>query len=115
MTPKPKTLKERCEDAEKAIDTLKHNARTLDDMYLEDACRLLERTLTELMEEVGRHKDTDKLKRRTIQICNDCYELKGEMCHTAECIFCRCTMKEVGEYLDILLIRPVIDGKREKL
>jgi hypothetical protein len=47
-----------------------------------------------------------------IRICNACYELKGEMCHEPECVFCRRTMAEVGEVLDLLLIRPVVDGER---
>ncbi|KKN75831.1 hypothetical protein LCGC14_0377070 [marine sediment metagenome] len=45
-----------------------------------------------------------------INICQGCLDLEGEMCDTPECIFCRRTMKEVSEYLDVLLIRPVIDG-----
>lgn len=52
---------------------------------------------------------------RTIYICEPCYNLEGEMCDTSECVFCRCTMKEVGDILNTLLIRPVIDGKRLKL
>lgn len=48
----------------------------------------------------------------TIRICDACYALEGEMCHNPECIFCRRTMKEVGEYLDVLRIRPVVDGER---
>lgn len=48
----------------------------------------------------------------TIRICNDCYTLKGEMCHQPDCVFCRRTMAEVGEMLDALLIRPVVDGER---
>lgn len=52
---------------------------------------------------------------RTITICEDCYNLKGQMCHNPQCIFCRRTMKEVAEVLDILLIRPVVDGERIKL
>lgn len=45
-----------------------------------------------------------------LNICQDCLDLKGEMCDTPECIFCRRTMSEVSEYLDVLLIRPIIDG-----
>jgi len=52
---------------------------------------------------------------RTIQICTQCYELDGEMCHNPGCVFCRCTMGEVAEMLDALQIRPVIDGERERL
>jgi hypothetical protein len=47
-----------------------------------------------------------------IRICDECIALEGEMCHNSECVFCRRTMDEVGEYLDVLLIRPVIDGQR---
>ena len=57
----------------------------------------------------------NNLMKREIQFCNDCYELKGEMCHEAECIFCRRTMDEVAEMLDALLIRPLIPGERLKL
>jgi hypothetical protein len=48
----------------------------------------------------------------TVRICDQCMRLEGEMCHRPECVFCRRTMREVGEYLDALLIRPVIDGVR---
>ena len=52
------------------------------------------------------------LRKFEVTICSDCYELKGEMCHNPECVFCRRTMKEVSEYLDILLIRPIVDGEQ---
>lgn len=52
------------------------------------------------------------MKRFTIQICDDCLDLKGQMCHCAECAFCRLTMSEVGDLLNTLLIRPVVDGER---
>lgn len=48
----------------------------------------------------------------TVRICDDCYALRGEMCHTPECVFCRRTMSEVGHALDMLLIRPIVDGER---
>ncbi len=48
-----------------------------------------------------------------IRICDACLSLEGDMCHEPACVFCRRTMAEVGEYLDALLIRPVIDGVRE--
>lgn len=51
-------------------------------------------------------------RRYPITICDDCINLRGEMCHRPECIFCRRTMREVAEYLDVLLIRPVVDGER---
>ena len=64
----------------------------------------------------GRRKaGSNEMIERTILICQDCYELKGEMCHNPECVFCRRTMEEVGEYLDVLLIRPVVEGERLSL
>lgn len=59
--------------------------------------------------------DNVKILTREIYICEDCYELKGDMCHTPECNFCRKTMDEVGNILNATLIRPVIDGKRLRL
>lgn len=47
-----------------------------------------------------------------VRICDQCYRLEGEMCHNPSCVFCRRTMQEVGEFLDALLIRPVVDGER---
>ena len=47
-----------------------------------------------------------------IRICDECINLEGEMCHNSACVFCRRTMAEVGDALDMLLIRPVIDGAR---
>lgn len=55
------------------------------------------------------------MQTREIKFCNDCYELKGKMCHEAECVFCRKTMAEVGQILHDLCIRPIVDGKRIKL
>jgi hypothetical protein len=46
-----------------------------------------------------------------VRICDDCYALKGEMCHVPECVFCRRTMQEVRDYLDAMLIRPIVDGE----
>lgn len=46
----------------------------------------------------------------TVHICEDCLNLRGEMCNEPGCRFCRRTMAEVSEYLDVLLIRPRIDG-----
>jgi len=60
-------------------------------------------------------ESTEEYITRTITMCSDCYELRGEMCNNPHCIFCRRTMGEVGEILDTLLIRPIIDGKRERL
>jgi hypothetical protein len=51
----------------------------------------------------------------TVQICDPCILLEGAQCHDPECIFCRRTMTEVGKLLDVLLIRPIVDGKRLNL
>jgi hypothetical protein len=56
----------------------------------------------------------NKLMKREIQFCEDCYNLKSEECHEPECIFCFKGMKEVADILDALLIRPVADGVRLK-
>lgn len=53
-----------------------------------------------------------KIQRHTIDICEDCINLKGDMCHTPECVFIRQTMPEVKEYLNMLLIAPIVDGER---
>lgn len=50
------------------------------------------------------------IKKYEIFICDDCINLKGEMCNNPECIFCRRTMKEVEELLDIILIRIKTDN-----
>lgn len=47
----------------------------------------------------------------TIHICNDCLDLKGECCNTPECAFCRRSMEEVKEYLNVLAIRPLVFGE----
>jgi len=52
------------------------------------------------------------VRRYTVDICDPCMKLEGSECHTPECIFFLCGMKEVGAFLDRSLIRPVIDGER---
>lgn len=47
------------------------------------------------------------LKKYTINICSDCLNLEGEMCHDPECVFIRETMEEVKHYLDVLMIAPL--------
>lgn len=56
--------------------------------------------------------ETTNVRPYTIDICDDCVRLKGDSCHNPRCIFCRWTMDEVGQYLDALLIRPIVDGER---
>jgi hypothetical protein len=62
--------------------------------------------------QVGATRETINARPFTIYICNDCYLLKGEMCHEPDCVFCRRTMDEVGDALDMLHIRPVVDSER---
>jgi len=50
-----------------------------------------------------------------IQICQDCLNLKGDMCHNPECVFCRRTMVEVNQLLNDILVAPIIDGVRHVL
>lgn len=45
------------------------------------------------------------IHRFTMSICDDCLNLRGKMCHKPECVFCRHTMKEVSEILELLQIR----------
>lgn len=49
----------------------------------------------------------DGLRQYTIIICDKCYQLEGNECHTPECVFFLKTMEEVKELLNILLIRPI--------
>jgi hypothetical protein len=57
----------------------------------------------------------DTIRQYIVSICDDCYNLKGDMCNHPGCVFIRRTMTEVGEYLDLLLIRPIVDGERLRL
>jgi hypothetical protein len=45
-----------------------------------------------------------------INICKSCFDLEVGMCNDPECVFIRKTQKEVSDLLDILLIRPIVDG-----
>lgn len=65
--------------------------------------------------EIDLSDDIKVCREYKITICNDCINLKGKMCNNPCCVFIRRTMDEVKEYLDMLLIAPVIDGKREIL
>ncbi len=47
-----------------------------------------------------------------IKICDACYGLEDGMCHEPECACIRMTKSEVSELLNILLIRPIIDGEQ---
>jgi hypothetical protein len=57
------------------------------------------------------------LKEYTVNICDACYELQGEECHTPNCVFYLCDLcdpKTVRHMLNILLIRPIVDGESIK-
>lgn len=47
-----------------------------------------------------------------IAICDDCLNLVGEQCHNPECVFIRQTMAEVSEHLNMLMIRPIVNGEQ---
>ncbi len=59
---------------EAAIARLKHNARTLDDMYLEGACDVVENALDALVLENGTLRGERKL---LVEIAEQCLELSG--------------------------------------
>lgn len=52
------------------------------------------------------------IRRFEVDICDACVKLEGSECHTPGCRFFLFGMVEVGEYLNRLLIRPIIDGVR---
>lgn len=52
------------------------------------------------------------IRRFTVRICEDCFHLRGEMCSTPDCVFCWRSMPDVGKALDVMLIRPLVDGER---
>jgi hypothetical protein len=47
----------------------------------------------------------------SVSICDACIRLDGEECHTAACIFFLRGMDEVREYLNRMLIRPIVGGE----
>lgn len=55
-------------------------------------------------------KEFEDTKEFPVRICNACYNLEDGMCHNPYCVFIRCTRAEVREYLDRILIRPIVDG-----
>jgi hypothetical protein len=56
--------------------------------------------------------DEVRVRRYTVDICDPCRNLEGEMCNTPGCIFCWCGMDEVKQFMNRALIAPVIDGER---
>src|ERR1700690_3546222 len=57
-------------------------------------------------------EELPKVRSYHISICDDCLNLIGEQCHTPECVFIRQTMAEVSNHLDMLLIRPIVNGEQ---
>ena len=53
-----------------------------------------------------------KIRTYEIRICDSCYLLEGNECRTPECVFYNRNIIDITEYLDALLIRPVVDGER---
>ena len=56
---------------------------------------------------------SQQIKRYTIDICDDCLNLRGEMCHNPRCSFCRKTMKEVEQILEDTMITAKVAGYRQ--
>lgn len=54
----------------------------------------------------------ERVLRYMVSICQPCIELQEQECHTPGCVFWMCDMGEVSEYLNRLMIRPIIDGKQ---
>lgn len=84
-----------------------------------DSCRALAEKITEAIDAAASlppdaspqtGEVSPNVRALTVHICEDCLNLRGEMCNEPGCRFCRRTMAEVAEYLDALLIRPRIDG-----
>jgi hypothetical protein len=48
------------------------------------------------------------VRRYTIDICDPCLDLEGRECHTPGCIFFLCSMRQVANYLDRMLLRPKV-------
>ena len=56
--------------------------------------------------------DNTKLRRFEVDICEGCINGMGEMCDSPGCRFFLHTTAEIREFLNVLLIRPIIDGKQ---
>lgn len=61
-------------------------------------------------------KEYPQVRQYLVSVCSGCYNMMGEMCTTPGCMFwVWASMEEVGEYLDHMQIRPLIDGRRYRL
>ena len=49
-----------------------------------------------------------KIRRYTVDICDDCYDMRGDECHTPGCAFFLKSVAEVAKLLDATLIRPKV-------
>lgn len=53
-----------------------------------------------------------RIRTATVRICQACVDLKGEECHTPECVFCFRSVTEAKWLMDKMMIAPIIDGER---
>jgi hypothetical protein len=77
-----------------------------------EKCSDYRRACDKCYNEFKDYQKKNAVKSYIIPICDDCINLKGEMCNNPHCAFIRKDMKEVKELLDILLIRPIINGEQ---
>lgn len=54
--------------------------------------------------------NSPKLVKFTIEVCENCLNLEPGTCHMPGCCFCRMTANESSVMLNILNIRPIVDG-----
>ena len=52
-----------------------------------------------------------KTRQYAVAICDGCIALRGEMCNTPECAFCRKTTPEIEKLLEACQLRYVVDGE----
>lgn len=72
-------------DFEKAIAELKHNARTLDDMYLEEDCRIVAKKVNDLLEEnLALREENERLDSRCLDLDNYVITLEEEIANLKE-------------------------------
>lgn len=57
-------------------------------------------------------KNEETVHDYVVSICDQCIRLEGKACNNPRCRFYLWIMAEIGNYLDALLIRPIVDGKR---
>lgn len=60
-------------------------------------------------------RDEAPVRSYSVSICDQCIRLEGEECHNEDCVFWLKSMDEVREYLNVLIICPIVDGERVNL